>query len=133
MRRVLVSKRPRAAVAAGFAQAGLAIVVALAASSLVGCASQIDSLAPVSGDDVSAVRAATTDVLLAQQVDILEAPVCAKSETAITCEGKLTNGSTVSVDAPLDAPDTMTVTVAGEVIYEGSIQDVLSAAAGGAQ
>lgn len=133
MRRVLVSKRPRAAVAAGFAQAGLAIAVALAASGLVGCASQIDALAPVSGDDVSAVRTATTDVLLAQQADILEAPVCTKSETAITCQGKLTNGATVSVDAPLDAPDTMTLTVAGEVVYEGSIQDVLSAAAGGAQ
>lgn len=133
MMRVLTSKRPRAAVAAGFAQAGLALGAALVVSGLAGCASQIDALAPVSGDDVSAVRTATTDVLLARNADILEAPVCAKSETAITCEGTLTNGSTISVDAPLDAPDTMTVTVAGEVVYEGSIQDVLSAAAEGAQ
>lgn len=104
--------------------------VALAALGLAGCASQIDALAPVSGDDVSAVRTATTDVLLDQGVDILEAPNCTKSETAITCVGALVDGSQISVDAPLDTPDTMTVTVAGEVIYDGSIQDVLAAAAG---
>lgn len=113
---------------------GAAIVAfTLLGPALAGCASQIDALAPVSGDDVSAVRTATTDVLLAREADILEAPNCTKSETAITCVGALVDGSAISVDAPLGTPDTMTITVAGETIYSGSIQDVLTSNAGGAE
>lgn len=110
-----------------------AVVLGAVSLGLGGCASQISALAPVSGDDVSAVRTATTDVLLAQGREILEAPVCKKAETAITCEAVLLDGTTVSVDAPLDTPDTMTITVAGQVTYDGSVQEVLKAAAGGEQ
>lgn len=108
-----------------------AAIAALSALGVTGCASQIDALAPVSGDDVSAVRTATTDVLLAEGLEILVAPVCEKDEVAITCEAKLVDGTQVSTDAPLDGTVTMTVTAAGDVVYDGSVQDVLDRAARG--
>lgn len=92
---------------------------------LGGCASQIEALAPVGGDDLATVRIASTDVLLGLKLSILEAPQCTQTPAAITCLGTLTDGSTVRVEAPGRGRTTMTVTVSGDVIYDGAIQDVL--------
>lgn len=43
---------------------------------ITGCASQVAALAPVGGDDITAVRFAAIDVLLAKGVAIMQAPVC---------------------------------------------------------
>ena len=107
------------------------VAAAFAISALAGCSSQIDALAPASGDDVSAVRTATTDVLIDAGLDVLVAPVCVKSELTITCEAELIDGTAVQTDAPLDGTVTMTVTVAGEVVYDGFVQDILDRAARG--
>lgn len=104
---------------------GAAVAVAFAAMGLAGCASQLEALAPVGGDDVASVRAAATDVLLANNLEILEAPTCDKSETEITCEGALIDGSAILVTAPLEPFEQMTIIVAGEELYDGSIQQVL--------
>ena len=104
---------------------GAAVAVAFAAMGLAGCASQLEALAPVGGDDVASVRAAATDVLLANNLEILEAPTCEKSETEITCEGALIDGSAILVTAPLEPFEQMTIIVAGEELYDGSIQQVL--------
>ena len=104
---------------------GAVVAVAFAAMGLAGCASQLEALAPVGGDDVASVRAAATDVLLANNLEILEAPTCEKSETEITCEGALIDGSAILVTAPLEPFEQMTIIVAGEELYDGSIQQVL--------
>lgn len=104
---------------------GAAVALAVSALGLAGCASQLEALAPVGGDDVASVRAAATDVLLANNLEILEAPTCEKSETEITCEGALIDGSAILVTAPLEPFEQMTIIVAGEELYDGSIQQVL--------
>ena len=100
-------------------------------SGLLGaCTSQLDALAPVGGDAVTGVTFAATDVLLQRKFGILEAPVCTLAGTAVACVGSLTDGSRVSVSADVTAkPHTMTVTVGGEVIFEGHVQSVLDDAA----
>ena len=104
---------------------GAAVAVAFSALGLAGCASQLEALAPVGGDDVASVRAAATDVLLANNLEILKAPTCEKSDTEITCEGALFDGSAILVTAPLEPFEQMTIIVAGEELYDGSIQQVL--------
>ena len=104
---------------------GAVVAVAFAAMGLAGCASQLEALAPVGGDDVASVRAAATDVLLANNLEILKAPTCEKSDTEITCEGALFDGSAILVTAPLEPFEQMTIIVAGEELYDGSIQQVL--------
>lgn len=98
---------------------------------LSGCASQLDALAPVGGDDVSMVRTVTTTVLLHEQLEIMNAPQCTKTDTEITCEGELLDGSAVSAEAPTTPFGEITVTVAGELLYQGDISSVLEAAAEG--
>jgi hypothetical protein len=100
---------------------------------LSGCASQISALTPVGGDDIASVRTAAVDVLLAQDVVIIQAPTCTKSDTAITCAGTSTNDVPIDVEAPLAAADTMTMTltVGDKVLYAGSVQDILDRAARG--
>ncbi len=64
-----------------------AVALAGAALALSGC-SQVDSLAAVSGDKPATVRSAAIDVLLAENVAILTAPVCTQPDkTSITCTG----------------------------------------------
>lgn len=96
-----------------------------------GCASQIDALAPVGGDDVSMVRTAATTLLLTEELEILNAPQCKKTDTEITCAGELLDGSAVTVTAPTEPFGDITVTVAAEVLYQGDISSVLQAAAEG--
>lgn len=117
--------RGRAGIAA--VGAGLALVL----SGVSGCASQLDALAPVGGDDLSMVRTAATTILLANNLEILDAPQCEKSETDITCVGSLFDGSEVLIEAPLEPFGSMTVTVGGSVLFEGDLKKVIEAQAEG--
>jgi len=94
---------------------------------LAGC-SQIGGLAPVSGNEVSSVRTASIDVLLDKGVAIKVAPVCAESSGAFRCEGTTVDGGAIVVTAPASTPLRMTITVAGAQVFEGSVEDVLTAA-----
>lgn len=105
--------------------------ISLAFLSVSGCASQLAALAPVGGDDLSMVRSASTTVLLANDLEILDAPQCEKLETEITCIGSLLDGSEVLVTAPLDPFGEMTVTVGGSVVFEGDLKKVIEQAAMG--
>lgn len=97
---------------------------------LSGCASQISALAPVGGDVLVSVRYAATEVMLEEGYDFLEAPVCQQTDTDITCQGKLMSGENVEVLAPLEDAPTMTITIDGNVFFEGNYQDVLNKQAG---
>ena len=105
--------------------------IGLALLSVSGCASQLAALAPVGGDDLTMVRSASTTVLLANDLEILDAPQCQKTETEITCIGSLLDGSEVLVTAPLDPFGEMTVTVGGSVVFEGDLKKVIEQAAMG--
>lgn len=106
------------------------VSLALTALSLAGCASQVAALAPVSGDNAYAVRTATIDVLLDKGYSLTIAPACVQGVEAITCDGTVLDGSAVSVNAPGKGKESMTVSVGGKVVFEGSIQQVLDQAAG---
>lgn len=100
------------------------------AGSLAGCASQLDGLAPVGGDAMTGVKAAATDVLLRNKLGIMEAPVCTQVAKTVSCVGSLTDGAPISVRADIGvSPHTMTVTVGGDVIYDGGVQKILDEAA----
>ena len=104
--------------------------LALAALSLAGCASQISALAPVGGDNAYGVRTAAIDVLIDKGYSVKSAPTCVQGTDAITCEGTVLDGSTISVQAPGKGKASMTVSVGGKVVFEGDIQQVLDRAAG---
>ena len=90
---------------------------------LVGC-SQVDALQQVSGVPLATVRIAAYDVLVDQRVPIKEAPVCTESETEFTCSGSTLRGEAIEVRVPNDEQQVMTVSVAGEQIFSGPVQDV---------
>jgi hypothetical protein len=97
---------------------------------LSGCASQIAALAPVGGDEVTAVRFAAIDVLLDKRYGILQAPECTQTGDAVGCAGSLTDGRIISVAADVGtSPHTMTVLVADTLVYQGEVQKVLDRAA----
>ncbi len=93
-----------------------------------GC-SQTAALAPVGGDHLTEVRFAALDVLVRQQVQLLTAPVCTADSGTVTCAGDTVDGSEVRVRSGAEDPGRLTVTIAGRPVYEGSVQDVLDAAA----
>jgi hypothetical protein len=102
----------------------------LAIGALTGCASQLDGLAPVGGDALTGVKFAATDVLLEKKLGILEAPVCTETGDTVSCIGSLTDGAVINVQADIGTkPHTMTVTVGGNVVYDGEVQKVLDEAA----
>lgn len=95
---------------------------------LAGC-SQVAALAPVGGNALSEVRFAANDVLVAQGVDILEAPVCSTAGAAITCQGTTTDGQAIVVASSSADDATITVTVGSATLYSGSLQQLLRDAA----
>ena len=100
------------------------------AASLAACGSQIDALGPVSGDGLTGVRTAATDILMEEGFDILRAPVCTQVAKQVECKGSLVGGASVAVTADVtSAPYPMTLTVDGEVIFNGDVQTVLDRAA----
>ncbi|GAA1871446.1 hypothetical protein GCM10009836_60330 [Pseudonocardia ailaonensis] len=94
---------------------------------LAGC-SQAAAIAPVSGGREALVRFAGNDVLVAQQVAVLEAPVCAQAGEVVTCSGSTVDGQEIKVAAPAGDPATMTVTVGSRTLYDGPVQAVVDKA-----
>ena len=101
----------------------------LAALLLAGC-SQTAALAPVGGNRLSEVRFAANDVLVAQSIQILTAPVCTASgadDATISCTGETTDQQTITVTSKATDQKNMDVTVGSRSIYHGSVMDVLNA------
>ena len=92
---------------------------------LAGC-SQIAALAPVGGDDVAMVRFATIDVLVAEGVEILDAPTCELEGSAITCSGTIVGGDTISTVSSSADDATIVITVGSQTLYDGSLTDLLA-------
>ncbi|CAN5452210.1 hypothetical protein BH10ACT7_BH10ACT7_25110 [soil metagenome] len=100
---------------------GVVLLVALA-----GC-SQIAAIAPVGGDRLAEVRFAANDILIAQGVDVLTAPVCAEAENGdVSCTGETLGGDTIEVSSTDADQNLMTVTVGAREIYSGTIEDALN-------
>lgn len=92
---------------------------------LAGC-SQVAALAPVGGDDVAKVRFAAIDVLVAQGVEIFDAPFCTLDGEAITCTGSTVDGEDVAVASSSSDDATLTVTVGSDTLYDGSLDDAIA-------
>jgi hypothetical protein len=99
----------------------------LAAPLLVGC-SQVDALQQVSGVPLATVRIAAYDVLVDKKVAIKSAPVCSETEAEFTCSGTTLEDEPIEVKVPNDEQQVMTVTVGGEEIFSGPVQDVIEEA-----
>jgi hypothetical protein len=104
------------------------LTAALAVAGLCGCA-QIEALAPVGGDRATEIRFATIDVLLDADVHLLEAPTCIEAgDKAVHCTGTTVGDDEVSAVSTADDPAALIVTVGDEVLYRGTIDDVISKA-----
>ncbi|MEZ5185076.1 MAG: hypothetical protein R2720_04975 [Candidatus Nanopelagicales bacterium] len=99
----------------------------LAAPVLVGC-SQIDALQQVSGVPLATVEIAADDVLLQKNVPLLSAPICQEGDAEFTCTATTQDNQQVEVSVPDDEQMIMTVTVGGEEIFSGPVQDVIERA-----
>ncbi len=103
----------------------VAAVIAIMALAVSGC-SQVSALAPVSGDDITALRTAVYDVLLENQVELLVAPQCQESGAGYTCAGTTIDHESISVVAEGgDAALSMTVKVGSRIVYDGDVEDVV--------
>ena len=98
-------------------------------SALLAACSQVSALTPVGGDSVTSVRNAVYDVLVADGVDILVAPTCASSDAGFLCEGTTLDDQPILARAGATAPYSLTITIGGETVFEGTAQDVLQRAA----
>lgn len=105
------------------------VVCAFVVAPLLGGCSQLAALAPVGGDGLAEVRYGAIDVLLGESIEILEAPVCAASGDAVTCEGSTTDGEAITVVSSSAADATLEVKVGTRLLYSGSLQTVLDEAA----
>lgn len=101
-----------------------ATLLLLALPLLAGC-SQVAALAPVGGDDVAQVRFAAIDVLVAEGIDILDAPVCTLDGDAITCAGSTVDGEDITVLSSSADDATITVKVGTDTLYEGSLNELI--------
>lgn len=99
----------------------------LAAPLLVGC-SQIDALQQVSGVPLATVEIAADDVLVSKGIDLLEAPTCVEGDGEFTCSGTTLDRQEIAVKVPDDEQQVMTITVGGEQIFSGPVQDVVEQA-----
>lgn len=96
-------------------------------SVLVACAgcSQTAALAPVGGAELGDLRYAVNDVLFEKGIEILVAPVCSGTGADIECAGETTDNEAITGLATSDDASTVEVKVGTEVLYSGSVQDVL--------
>ena len=115
-------------------------IAALALIPLVGC-TQVAQLQQVAGAEVTAVRIATNDVLVDQNVPIVIAPVCSSQADLYVCEGTARGDrpirSEATVEAAMGATKTeygadtpavisLKVTVGAREIFNGKVEDVLA-------
>ncbi|OZE04024.1 hypothetical protein CH249_12610 [Rhodococcus sp. 05-2255-3B1] len=96
-------------------------------SVLVACAgcSQTAALAPVGGAELGDLRYAVNDVLFEKGIEILVAPVCSGTGADIECAGETTDNEAITGSATSDDASTVEIKVGTEVLYSGSVQDVL--------
>ncbi|MCZ4559858.1 hypothetical protein O4160_03295 [Rhodococcus sp. IEGM 1401] len=106
----------------GFRGKVLLVCAVLVASA--GC-SQTAALAPVGGAELGDLRYAVNDVLFEKGIEILVAPVCSGTGADIECVGKTTDNETITGSATSDDASTVEVRVGTNVLYSGSVQDVL--------
>jgi hypothetical protein len=104
-------------------------VCALSAGAVAGC-SQVSALAPVGGDDITTLRIAIDDVLLAARVQVLVAPKCAPVGEGFACKGSTTDGAAIVATSPAGEPRQVSVSVGGKVLFEGEVSAVVDKAAG---
>lgn len=104
-------------------------LIAAASVLLVGC-TQVAQFRQVAGDEITSVSIATNDVLVAEGVAILVAPVCSFADPGYTCTGKAMDGSAIESTAQgTDEDDlSLTVKVGGEQVYSGTVQEVIEKA-----
>ncbi len=95
-----------------------------------GCASQMSALAPVGGDNIFKVRTATIDVLLGEGYALKIVPTCVQQSEVVVCEGTTMDDVKITAIAPAKGTTTMAINVGGVVVYDGSIQTIIDAAAG---
>jgi hypothetical protein len=115
------------------------IPAAIAVAALAGC-TQAAQLQPVAGGQISAVRTATNDVLVDQEVDIQVAPVCEFEDPLFVCVGSTVDGEEIRSEAEVladfgeaeteygaytPADVSLVVTVGGDPIYDGDVEEVL--------
>ena len=96
----------------------------VAAPLLVGC-SQVAALQQVSGVPLATVKIAADDVLLAKEVPLLVSPVCVTGDGQFTCTGTTLEDKPINVTVPDDEQMVMTITVDGEQIFSGPVQEVI--------
>ena len=95
---------------------------------VTGC-SQAAALAPVGGNHLTTVRFAANDVLVNKGIELMTAPVCTAPDDNVSCQGTTLQGEPIIVTSTAAAPLDIRVTVAGRVLYQGPIQDILDAEA----
>ncbi|WP_248241993.1 hypothetical protein [Microbacterium kunmingense] len=107
----------------------VALILTLA---VAGC-SQIAAIAPVGGDRLAEVRYAVNDILIEQEIGILIAPVCTvgSDEATVTCEGTTRDQQAVDAVSTAASPDDLVVRVGDEVVYDGSLIEVLERGSSG--
>lgn len=95
---------------------------------IAGC-SQMHALAPVGGDGLAEVRFATLDVLTAQSVPILTAPVCTISSVEeIECAGTTVDNRPITSRSPAGRPRMVTIRVGSDLLYAGTVMSVIDRA-----
>ncbi len=101
------------------------ISAAISLAAVLSSCSQISALAPVSGDQVTGLRTAATDVLLEKGYELLVVPVCTEDGDDYSCTGTTLDNHPISVSASGEDSLQMTVHVGSDVVFEGDVNEVL--------
>jgi hypothetical protein len=124
-----------------------ALALGVGVAVLGGC-SQVAQLQPVAGDQITAIRIATIDVLTESDVSVLVAPNCTDDGNTYKCQGTTMSGAPITsvavveseygatTDAygtPEQAKVSLKVKVGSKQIYSGTVQEVLDRAGQGAR
>ena len=110
--------------------ARIAVLLAIAPTTVVGCA-KVTGLAVQADLNVLFLGSAANEVLLAQQVPVLTWPFCSTNDqvkTSYTCKGETMGGQPILVNVTNGTAEdpTMSITIAGKQIYNGSIAKVIA-------
>lgn len=100
------------------------VLLLLVVPLLAGC-SQVAALAPVGGDDVAKVRFAAIDLLVADGVEVLDAPFCELDGEAIRCTGSTVAGEAITVDSTTSDDAPLTVVVGSDTLFDGSLNEAV--------
>lgn len=107
---------------------GLGCAFGLAATAVLSGCSQFAQLQPVAGDAITAVNNATSDVVFAQGISVMEWPKCEFENKVYVCTGTTVDGQEIKGVAPDAEALSLTVTVGGKTLYQGPVIDVINEA-----